>query len=195
MRLIAATNRDVAGGAADGTFRSDLLSRLATLHFVVPPLREREADIGPLAQVFYREDADVRAPTSRLTPELPESAIRELRAYNWPGNVRDLRSVVRRVVLFCGESGTITARDVRTQIEAIDALHRPRSRGVVVPIGTIDLDAEMEQEMRRRVVAALEQAGGNIARAAELLTKKKQTLHKYIQTRGGLRAFGFGDTR
>ena len=96
VRVIAATNRDLAAMVARGEFREDLYYRLKVIELTVPPLRERRADILPLAeyfvQRFYRKNG-------RTTPTLSPEAAAELVAYPWPGNVRELENVIERLVV------------------------------------------------------------------------------------------------
>ena len=107
VRFIAATNRDLEGDAAAGRFRSDLYFRLAGIVLEVPPLRERVAEIEPLARAFA---ASFAAALGRPPPDLTADAVAALRAHDWPGNVRELRNAVERGVLLA--SGAIAAADL-----------------------------------------------------------------------------------
>jgi two-component system response regulator AtoC len=100
VRFIAATNRDLEHEVERGRFREDLYFRLAAATIVVPPLRERVAEIGPLASAFVRRSCRqlVRVHVPRILPE----ALAALEQYAWPGNVRELRNVVERAVLLAG---------------------------------------------------------------------------------------------
>jgi len=102
VRFLAATNRDLEADSARGTFRSDLYFRLNGISLVLPPLRERAAEIAPLARSFIEEFAkrSGRAPA----PELSRAALSVLERYAWPGNVRELRNVVERAVMLCPDS-------------------------------------------------------------------------------------------
>jgi transcriptional regulator with GAF, ATPase, and Fis domain len=96
VRVIAATNRDLAAEVAAGRFRADLFYRLNVLPIVVPPLREREGDVALLASFFAARFArEFAKPIEQIAP----SAIERLLAYSWPGNVRELSNVVERAVV------------------------------------------------------------------------------------------------
>jgi DNA-binding NtrC family response regulator len=101
VRFVAATNRDLEAEVARGAFRRDLFYRLNGVSLFVPPLRERVAEIAPLARGFVAEACKrlgrLREPT--LSPEVR----RMLEGYPWPGNVRELRNVIERAVLLCGD--------------------------------------------------------------------------------------------
>ena len=106
VRLIAATNQDLAGLMAQGRFRQDLYDRLAVLALHLPPLRERPDDILLLAEEFAREMAQRYG--GRSAPKFSGAARRRLRNHAWPGNVRELRNVVTRALLFSA-AGVIRA--------------------------------------------------------------------------------------
>jgi two-component system, NtrC family, response regulator AtoC len=101
VRFIAATNRDLEHEVERGRFRQDLYFRLAAATIVIPPLRERVAEIGPLARVFARRACRelARARVPRILPE----ALTALECHAWPGNVRELRNAVERAVLLAGD--------------------------------------------------------------------------------------------
>jgi DNA-binding NtrC family response regulator len=100
-RFIAATNRDLEHQVERGRFRQDLYFRLAAATIVIPPLRDRVSEIGPLARAFVRATCRelARARVPRILPE----ALAELEQHSWPGNVRELRNVVERAVLLSGD--------------------------------------------------------------------------------------------
>ena len=105
-RLIALTNVDLAGGGCGGSFREDLYFRLNVLTLLVPPLRERRADILPLADHLLVVDARCAWASSA---QLSEMSRRMLAAYDWPGNVRELRNALERAVVF-GQDGDARAK-------------------------------------------------------------------------------------
>ncbi|WP_437276342.1 sigma 54-interacting transcriptional regulator [Sorangium sp. So ce375] len=103
LRFVAATNRDLEAEIAGGAFRQDLYFRLNGIALVVPPLRERVAEIGPLASRFLEEAC--RRLDQRSAPRISPQALAALEAYAWPGNVRELRNVIERAAVLCaGES-------------------------------------------------------------------------------------------
>jgi transcriptional regulator with PAS, ATPase and Fis domain len=158
-RIIAATNRDLKEMVAAGRFREDLYYRLAVIPVHVPPLRERRADILPLARHFL---ARYRSQSQGFSPE----AVRLMEAYAWPGNVRELKSVMERAV--------VLARGAR--IEAGD-LTFPAGRGEE-PAGTL---AEVEVSHIRRVLAAQE---WNVTAAAKVLGIDRVTLTRKMKRLG-----------
>ncbi|WP_437722142.1 sigma 54-interacting transcriptional regulator [Sorangium sp. So ce861] len=99
LRFVAATNRDLEAEVARGVFRQDLYFRLNGISLVVPPLRERVAEIGPLADRFLAEAC--RQLEQRSAPRLSPEALAVLEAYSWPGNVRELRNVIERAAVLC----------------------------------------------------------------------------------------------
>ena len=103
VRFVAATNRSLADMAADGTFREDLYYRLSAFVVTVPPLRERRDDIANLASFFLASRKFLRHVDKRFDPE----TIKQLEAYSWPGNIRELRNVVERGLLMSGESPVV----------------------------------------------------------------------------------------
>jgi len=96
VRLIAATNRNLAEAVTKGTFRSDLYYRLSIFPIVMPPLRERREDIRALATHFVKQ---LTAKLGKQIESIPQSAINVLQNYDWPGNVRELRNVIERAVI------------------------------------------------------------------------------------------------
>ncbi|MCE9580383.1 MAG: sigma 54-interacting transcriptional regulator [Deltaproteobacteria bacterium] len=160
VRFVAATNRDLEAEAAAGRFRADLYFRLAGIVLDVPPLRERPADLEPLARAFIARAA---AALGRPVPALEAEAIAALRAHAWPGNVRELRNAIERAVLLA--PGAITAA-------ALFGAARPAAS--VAPAAPPD-------DERARIVAALEACAGNQTRAAKALGISLRTLVNRIE--------------
>src|SRR5215467_14495590 len=113
-RLIALTNTDLEAAVAAGHFREDLFFRLSVLPIVVPPLRDRRADIIPIAEHFA---ATLAAIHNRSAVHLSESARRVLGAYTWPGNLRELRNAIERAMVFA-KAGEIRPDDFPENIRA-----------------------------------------------------------------------------
>jgi two-component system response regulator AtoC len=158
VRLVAATNRDLQREVDRGAFRLDLLYRLNAMSIVVPPLRERVAEIRPLAQGFLRAAAaKMRVPA----PELSDAALAALERYSWPGNVRELRNVIDRAVILCA-NGRIEPGDL-----PIDKMGMTFVRETVPP---------PISDERDRIVAALEACAGNQTQAARMLGIARRTL-------------------
>ncbi|HEX2675436.1 MAG TPA: sigma-54 dependent transcriptional regulator [Polyangiales bacterium] len=126
VRIIAATNRDLAEEARAGRFRLDLYHRLAVVSVCLPSLRERQDDIVPLAQRFLQE---LSARRDSVPPDLSDAAAERLRDHAWPGNVRELRNVVERALSLAPEARLLDADAF--EIERVDALLErvPRDSG------------------------------------------------------------------
>ena len=170
VRLIAATNADLAAEVAAGRFRKDLLFRLNTVEVHLPPLRERREDIAPLAQTFLARSA---RRYQRIGLQLSAPALHALEEYAWPGNVRELEHVMERAVL--------TANGA--QIAQLDF-----SLPLAAPAGSatnarMTLD-EAEQDMIRN---ALERCAGNIQKTAEMLGLSRAALYRRLE-KFGIRA-------
>ncbi len=172
-RIVAATNKELEAQCALGAFREDLLYRLNVITIHVPPLRARPEDIPPLVDMFRSHFA---ARHSRRGRAFEKSAIQCLQAFNWPGNVRQLRNIVERLVL------TAT----RNRIEASDLpafLHSPsRAKSPGPQLAGLTL-AEMESELIRQT---LQKHGGSKTRTAEALGISRRTLHYKLS--GGIQA-------
>src|SRR6185295_15283173 len=106
-RLVAATHRDLEAEVRAGRFRQDLLFRIGGFTIMVPPLRDRVAEIVPLAEHFARLTA---AEQGRAAPTFAEDARDALSGYTWPGNVRELKNAIERALVLCGD--TVTSSDL-----------------------------------------------------------------------------------
>ncbi len=176
VRVVAATNRNLAGEVASGRFRQDLYYRLRVIELRVPPLRERTDDILPLARVFLAETA--RRMGRKLTGFAPRAADQLLR-HDWPGNVREVQNAVEHAVALAAGS-RVDAEDLPEELRA--ALPRPRPVGRTRPLEDVE---------REYILAAVDAAGGNRTRAAaELgigLATLKRKLKQYGSTPAGTR--------
>jgi len=172
VRLIAATNADLAAEVAAGRFRKDLLFRLNTVEIRVPPLRERREDIAPLARSFLSRSA---TRYQREGMHLSAAALDALERYAWPGNVRELSHVMERAVL------TATGDQVVQLDFSLSPIPVAFAGGADGPRRTLD---EAEQEMIR---GALERCGGNIQKTAELLGLSRPSLYRRLE-KFGIRA-------
>jgi two-component system, NtrC family, response regulator AtoC len=187
VRFISATNRNIDGEAAVGTFRPDLLFRLNGASVDVPPLRERPLEILPLAELFLARAA-LHMNLAR-PPLLTSEAVTQLLAHGWPGNVRELRNAIERAVLLCSGS-TIAPADLsldRTCGRAVNerALsERPTTIfNPVAAAANTSGSAELGPE-RDRIVQALLECGGNQSRAAAFLGMPRRTLVRKIAQLG-----------
>jgi DNA-binding NtrC family response regulator len=159
VRIIAASNKDLAGLVQRGLFREDLYYRLNVVTISIPPLRERGDDLFLLARHFAERYA---REYGRQEPRFADSALRALRRHNWPGNVRELENVVQSALLL-NESGVIESADLP------ELLRFSLSSG-----GRLDRTlSEVEAEHVAAVVASV---GGNRTRAARILGIDRKTL-------------------
>ena len=163
VRVIAATNRNLRRDVADGRFREDLYYRLRVLPIRIPPLRERPADIEPLARLFTRRFA---GPDSELT----ERVMARLRDHDWPGNVRELENALQRAAILAGgETIDLAHLELEPALDRLEEQAEPQSL------------RDAERETIRRILA---QTGGNRAAAAAALGISPRTLrHKLKQFR------------
>jgi two-component system nitrogen regulation response regulator GlnG len=162
VRIIAATNSDLKKCINAGGFRDDLFFRLAEYVITVPPLRSRPEDIAYLARRFLTQ---ARESLGRPPIDIAQVALNLLHSYSWPGNVRELRSVVRRAAL--------TTSDIVMPEHLADSLGNGGAPVVSLPSATASLRHRVQSQVRAieqdAVVVALDQAGGNKAKAARLL--------------------------
>jgi DNA-binding NtrC family response regulator len=171
VRVLAATNADLAREVSEGRFREDLLYRLNTVVIHLPPLRERRDDIPQLAALFLREQAArYKQPAVELTP----GAMRALLDHQWPGNVRELRHAVERAVLMA-RSSSVTEDDL--------GLHSPRA-ATPASHGELSDDLTLEGAERLLIQRALARYGGNVSRAAEALGVSRSALYRRLQYYG-----------
>jgi DNA-binding NtrC family response regulator len=182
LRIIAATNRDLATEVGAGRFRQDLYYRLNVLPIHMPPLRERMEDIPLLVDHFLCELAEMGLPAIQATSEMLET----LQAHSWPGNVRELKHWVERMVALQTNNGALELDD----FGAAGFQNPGRPRPVVVRLAEEPLPPHTEQILSLRdselrlISAALAAADGNRARAAELLGVSRTTLYRRIKTYG-----------
>jgi DNA-binding NtrC family response regulator len=174
VRIIAATNRDLEGEIKKGQFREDLFYRLNVIRITLPPLRERGSDIVTLADFFVKKYA---VATGMPVTEISKPAMKLLINYFWPGNVRQLESIIERGVLMA-EGNSINPEDLPTEIHA-----------AVTGAGTIPFDfpadgisfEELEKEL---IIKAMERADWIITKAAPLLRMSYKTLQYRLEKFG-----------
>ncbi|MBI4230027.1 MAG: sigma 54-interacting transcriptional regulator [Planctomycetes bacterium] len=173
VRLVSASRNDLLAAVKEGRFREDLFYRLHVLSVTLPPLRERPEDVGPLAEHFLRLLA---AEIGRPVPALEPSALERLRRHPWPGNVRELRNVLERVLV---ESPRRSLRGA----DFPDALLVPPSPDA---LGPQDLPGswKMEDLESWHLSRALAAAGGNKAKAAQMLGIDRSTLYAKMKKYG-----------
>jgi DNA-binding NtrC family response regulator len=185
VRLLAATHRDLERMCERGDFRWDLLYRLNTVVLEVPPLRERLDEIEPLAHRFL-DEAAARSAGGPL--RIAAEALDALRAYHFPGNVRELRNVIERAVVMT-TSGEIRPEDLpprvrQPRLPAAPAAADPEPAASAPAAETGDLRDKLAAYERRLILSALEQAGGNQSEAARRLGLPRRTLSSKLATYG-----------
>ena len=169
VRVIAATNSDLAGMVRAGSFREDLYYRLNVIPIKLPPLRDRRDDIPLLAQHFLDKFGGEGAKL-----HLSQGAMRRMMAYDWPGNVRQLENAIERATALCSGRQQIEVSDLPPEIQTSP---EPMSSPFVdFPEDGIDLPAYLSSVERDLIQRSLERTGGNRNKAAELLHIKRTTL-------------------
>jgi transcriptional regulator with PAS, ATPase and Fis domain len=176
VRVIAATNSDLAKMAADGTFREDLYYRLNVIPIALPPLRDRREDIPVLVTHFLEKFA----PGQPM--HVSQGAMRSMMAYHWPGNVRQLENAIERAVALSAGRTQIDVGDLPPEVVAAPApTHTPY---VEFPDDGLDLTAYLTSIERDLIRRSLDRTGGNRNRAAELLRIKRTTLVEKLKRLG-----------
>lgn len=176
VRVIAATNRDLRAEIAAGRFREDVYYRLNVIPIHLPPLRERAEDIPELAAHFL---ARLQARHGLVPPVLLPDAIERLMLYPWPGNVRELANVCERLaILHPGRE--VGAREVASMLPDSGAVKEiPGAAPVELSGGS--LTERLDAYERALILAALEEAGGNVADAARRLGTDRANLYRRMR--------------
>ena len=176
VRLIAATNRNLAAMVAAGQFREDLYYRLNVVSIEMPPLRERKEDVQPLAEFFIRRFAgELKKKVEGLAPD----ALKLLSRYNWPGNIRELENAIERAVLLT-DGRTIGAADLHLGDEP--AAGDAGERGAVVKLPPRGI--ALEEIERQAVIEALKMSNWVQKDAAELLAISPRVINYKIKVLG-----------
>ena len=168
IRLVCATNENLAEAVADGRFREDLYHRINEFTIYMPKLAERGSDLFLFAELFIRH---ANEELSRSVEGFDSAAAEMLAAHSWPGNLRELNNVIKRAVLLTRGDKITTAElqqampPAATASPAVTALHD-------------------EDDERARIIAALRQTGGNKAKAARLLGIDRKTIYNKIERFG-----------
>jgi DNA-binding NtrC family response regulator len=180
VRVVAATNRDLSREISEGRFREDLYYRLKVVELHVPPLRERQDDILPLARVLLAEAAVRMArDISNLTPKAADQLLR----YHWPGNVRELQNAMERAVALT-DTSRVEVEDLPEEVRL--AFAKPiLSEETVRPLRDVEKDY---------ILAVLERSEGNRTRAAKLLGIGSATLYRRLKQYGLVETRERGDS-
>jgi two-component system response regulator PilR (NtrC family) len=180
IRVIAATNQDLAKAVSEGRFREDLFYRINVIPIVLPPLRERREDIPLLAEHFlgkYAEQMD------KPVTAIAGPAMELLSRYDWPGNIRELENVIERAVALEATPSVqpeslpagVRGKSVRAGNAAAAAGHE------LLPAEGLDLEARVQEIERGYIAQALERANGVQVKAAELLGMSFRSFRYYVK--------------
>jgi two-component system response regulator AtoC len=164
VRIVSATNVNLEDAVRSGRFRSDLYHRLSQIHLKVPPLRERPEDIAALAELFLQQ----QDPRYRFSPGAIDRLCRQV----WSGNVRELRNVVSKSLIFANEF-TIGPSDLELAEDTVATAPDVRDTAV-----------SLERLERKTIFKALEQVSGHHQKAAELLGISRRTLTRRLKVYG-----------
>jgi Nif-specific regulatory protein len=175
VRVLSATNRDLAAAVRDGGFRADLYYRLSTFPIAVPPLRERREDMPLLAaRLLERTARRFERPVAQLTP----GALVRLSGYDWPGNVRELQNEIERAVALAPPGAPIDVTELSEHV---------RGAGPTAPpLATTGVTLRRARDLFERdfIARVLSQHGGNASRAARALGISRVMLHKKLRAYG-----------
>ncbi|GAB5403028.1 MAG: sigma-54 dependent transcriptional regulator [Aureliella sp.] len=173
VRIIAATNRDLAADVRDGRFREDLFYRVNVLPITLPPLRYRAGDVQQLIEHFLPGGWSVQP-----------AALDAMTAYRWPGNVRELINVIQRATILANNN-TITLSDLPSEIvtgpSETDQVADTATPSVETTAAETPELAKLEDIARDHVIQALKQAGGNKAKAARILGIHRRKLYRLLE--------------
>ncbi len=174
VRLVAATNKDLAKLVSDGKFREDLFFRLTVVQLTMPPLRQRKEDIPLLVHAFLKQFAEENGkPVAEITPEAMDALLR----YDWPGNVRKLRNVIENCVVMTS-GPKIGLRNIPAEVrEATNGGGTLASSKFIPAKGS---KFNLHETEHRLILQALEDTGGNVTQAAKKLGISRRTLHRKI---------------
>ena len=170
VRIIAATNRDLALGVTTGTFRQDLYYRLKVVELRVPPLRERRDDILPLARVLLAGSALwMKRKVSGFSPASADQLLR----YGWPGNVRELENAMERAVAL-GQGSRVELEDLPEEVR----------QATPKPVATAGQVQSLEEVEKDYILTVLDLNGGNQTHAAKQLRIGAATLYRKLKSYG-----------
>lgn len=179
VRLIAATNRDKDQAVADGIFRNDLMYRINSFEINIAPLRDRREDIEPLARHLLYKLAGSQA------PEMSPATIEALSAFDWAGNVRQLRNCLERAILLC-DNEIITPRELPPEIafrteKPVLSVSYNVPQGAAVNTFHNASPTNLRDSERQQIIGALEKTGWHRGRTAELLGISPSTLYRRLR--------------
>ncbi|HJZ79146.1 MAG TPA: sigma-54 dependent transcriptional regulator [Pyrinomonadaceae bacterium] len=181
VRIVSATHRALEEEIDNGNFRADLFYRLRVVPIDIAPLRERREDIPALAAAFARQAAERHGlPERKPGPEV----LRQLMDYDWPGNVRELKNVIERAAIM-SEGDELHAIDLGKQSSrvAVASIESATNGNLLVPY-TNDFRDDRREFERRYIARCLDEANGNVTRAATVLGMHRQSLQHKLRELG-----------
>ena len=178
VRIVAATNRNLADEIKAGRFREDLYYRLNTAILRLPALRERRTEIPTLSVAILDSINQMLKKQRQISSE----ALIKLQAHNWPGNIRDLRNVLQRAVIYGGGRATIQPQDI--VFDDVPA-HNGRASGIPEPQEGFRLEDYLSDVRKQLILRALEISSGNQSEAARLLGVSAQAVSSFQKKRKG----------
>jgi DNA-binding NtrC family response regulator len=182
VRIVAATNGDLLEQVAKGEFRSDLYYRLNVIPIRVPPLRQRRDDVPTLVTHFTRKYCSEQKLTLK---RVSNEAMKNLMAYDWPGNVRQLENAVEMAVALSGDNDFLDIEDfpVAARVAAADAAQMPVP-SLNIPDEGLNFNTMVSDLEKRLILQSLEAAKGNKKKAASLLQLKRTTFVEKLRRMG-----------
>ncbi|MFK7743959.1 MAG: sigma-54-dependent transcriptional regulator [Roseobacter sp.] len=178
LRVISSTNRDLEEAIAAGTFREELYHRLNVVPIPVPSLEERREDIPELAQHFIAEmNASQGLPLRAMT----DDAVALMQTMVWPGNVRQLKNLIERVLILGDSSGPIETRELPGEDDPSDGESRVVLSGA---LATLALREAREAFEREYLLTQINRFGGNISRTANFVGMERSALHRKLKSLG-----------
>lgn len=178
VRIVAATNRNLDSVVGDGSFRSDLLYRINGFQIDLTPLRDRPEDIEPLANHL------LTLVGGTTPPEIDPHALAAMKAYSWPGNVRQLKNTLERAVIL-SNNGRITVNELPPEVmrpPAAVAAGAPQPTGVSEFVAPPPASPTSLRDVeRQQIIAALEQTGWHRGKSAEILGISPSTLYRRLR--------------
>ena len=179
FRLVAATNKDLRQLVAEGKFREDLYYRLNVIDIRTPALKDHKEDIALLVSRFLKEFSSANGGT---VTGIEPAALKQLEDYDWPGNVRQLRNVIEKMVVLAS-GPKLTVDDLPVEVQS--SRFKVQSTTSVIQPSTFNLQPlSLAEGERSHILAALERCGGNKSKAADALGISRRTIHRKLKEWG-----------
>lgn len=177
VRVISATNRDLAAEIAAGRFREELFHRLNVVPIAVPSLEARRDDIPELARHFA---AELSAGQGLPLRGLSDDAAAQLQTLRWPGNVRQLKNLVERVLIMGPDSGMIQAAELMPDVDSLDS--EGEGARIAANFAAVPLREAREMFEREYLMAQINRFSGNISRTASFVGMERSALHRKLKS-------------